>query len=90
MLRVYSIEVAAREKDDLKEEPIISRLRKVSDAFRVPRTYAPFLTHRRPVARAMMGFNNVPLMVYLAQCCTVVPFKSPLAPKLASHQWQLS
>ncbi|KAF8137507.1 ADF-like domain-containing protein [Boletus edulis] len=31
VLRVYSIEVAAREKDDLKEEPIISRLRKVSD-----------------------------------------------------------
>jgi len=31
VLRVYSIEVAAREKDDLKEDPIIIRLRKVSD-----------------------------------------------------------
>ena len=34
VLRVYSIEVAAREKDDLKEDPIISRLRKVSGAFK--------------------------------------------------------
>jgi hypothetical protein len=32
VLRVYSIEVAAREKDDLKEEPIISRLRKAGGA----------------------------------------------------------
>lgn len=31
-MRVYSIEVAARERDDLKAEPIISRLRKASDA----------------------------------------------------------
>lgn len=30
VLRVYAIEVAAREKDDLKEEPIVDRLRKVS------------------------------------------------------------
>ena len=29
VLRVYSIEVPAREKDDLKEEPIIVKLRKV-------------------------------------------------------------
>lgn len=29
VLRVFSIEVAAREKDDLNEEPIIIRLRKV-------------------------------------------------------------
>jgi hypothetical protein len=28
-LRVYSIEVAAREKDDLNEDPIVVRLRKV-------------------------------------------------------------
>lgn len=28
VLKVYSIEVAAREKDDLKEDPIIVRLRK--------------------------------------------------------------
>ena len=29
VLRVFSLEVPAREKDDLKEEPIIVRLRKV-------------------------------------------------------------
>lgn len=29
ILRVYSIEVAAREKDDLNEDPIVTRLRKV-------------------------------------------------------------
>ena len=29
VFRIYSIDVAAREKDDLKEEPIIVRLRKV-------------------------------------------------------------
>ncbi|EIN08389.1 actin depolymerizing protein [Punctularia strigosozonata HHB-11173 SS5] len=32
VLRVYSIEVAAREKDDLKEEPIVVRLRKAGGA----------------------------------------------------------
>ncbi|KAH9951561.1 actin depolymerizing protein [Amylocystis lapponica] len=31
-LRAYSIEVAAREKDDLKEDPIIVRLRKAGGA----------------------------------------------------------
>lgn len=36
VLRVYSIEVAARERDDLKEDPIIVRLRKVSGARLVP------------------------------------------------------
>lgn len=29
VLRVYSIEVAAEKKDDLNEEPIVKRLRKV-------------------------------------------------------------
>lgn len=29
VFRTYSIDVAAREKDDLKEEPIVVRLRKV-------------------------------------------------------------
>ena len=29
VFRAYSIDVAAREKDDLKEEPIVVRLRKV-------------------------------------------------------------
>jgi len=32
VLKVYSIEVAAREKDDLKEEPIVVRLRKAGGA----------------------------------------------------------
>jgi len=30
VFRTYSIDVAAREKDDLKEEPIVVRLRKVA------------------------------------------------------------
>ncbi len=34
VLRVYSIEVAAREKDDLNEDPIVVRLRKVRTASR--------------------------------------------------------
>lgn len=29
-LKVYSLEIPAREKDDLKEEPIVIKLRKVS------------------------------------------------------------
>lgn len=33
-LRVYSIEVAARERDDLNEDPIVVRLRKVRFTFR--------------------------------------------------------
>lgn len=32
VLRVYSMEVPAREKDDLKEEPIVVKLRKVRPA----------------------------------------------------------
>jgi len=32
VLRVYSIEVAARERDDLKEDPIVVRLRKAGGA----------------------------------------------------------
>ncbi|KAH9478667.1 Coactosin [Psilocybe cubensis] len=32
VLRVYSIEVAAREKDDLNEDPIVIRLRKAGGA----------------------------------------------------------
>ncbi|TFK49077.1 ADF-like domain-containing protein [Heliocybe sulcata] len=32
VLRVYSIEVAARERDDLNEEPIVKRLRKAGGA----------------------------------------------------------
>ena len=33
ILRVYSIEVAARERDDLNEDPIVVRLRKVRTFF---------------------------------------------------------
>jgi len=32
VLRVYSIEVAARERDDLKEDPIVAKLRKAGGA----------------------------------------------------------
>lgn len=32
VLRVYSIEVPAREKDDLKEDPIVAKLRKAGGA----------------------------------------------------------
>lgn len=32
VLRVYSIEVPAREKDDLKEDPIVVKLRKAGGA----------------------------------------------------------
>ena len=32
VLRVYSMEVPAREKDDLKEEPIVIKLRKAGGA----------------------------------------------------------
>ena len=31
VLSAYSIEVAAQERDDLKEDPIVKRLRKVRD-----------------------------------------------------------
>lgn len=33
VLRVYSIEVPAREKDDLNEDPIVVKLRKVRNMF---------------------------------------------------------
>jgi hypothetical protein len=36
VLRVYSIEVAAEKKEDLNEEPIVKRLRKVRAPFSSP------------------------------------------------------
>jgi hypothetical protein len=36
VLRVFSIEVAAHEKSDLNEDPIVVRLRKVSPSFSFP------------------------------------------------------
>jgi len=56
VLRVYSIEVAAREKDDLKEDPIIVRLRKVSGLMEHGAADIQALTlFVRPVGLVMMG-----------------------------------
>lgn len=56
VLRVFSIEVAAREKDDLKEEPIVIRLRKVSAyIFKVSRL---LIEYSRLAARAMMEYSS--------------------------------
>lgn len=62
VLRVYAIEVAAREKDDLKEDPIVVRLRKVSGTFDCPCCVAllslTFETGRwRQLRRKMMSSN---------------------------------
>ena len=48
VLRVYSIEVAAREKDDLNEDPIVIKLRKVR-ALIPPIPLPAFLLSRLPV-----------------------------------------
>ena len=48
VLRVYSIEVAAREKDDLNEDPIVIKLRKVR-ALVPPIPLPVFLRSRLPV-----------------------------------------
>jgi hypothetical protein len=51
---VFSIEVPAREKDDLKEEPIVVRLRKVGNHLPLHPATCPDLSMRRPVAPATM------------------------------------
>lgn len=55
VLRVFSIEVPAREKDDLKEDPIVVKLRKVS----VVRSdvQISMLIYLRLAVRAMTVFN---------------------------------
>ena len=57
VLRVFSIEVPAREKDDLKEEPIVIKLRKVCTDF----VFDKFLTHlhisSRLEVRVMTAFS---------------------------------
>ena len=52
VLRVYSIEVAAREKDDLNEDPIVTRLRKVRSCI------IQVAGRSRPDCLAFLAFNN--------------------------------
>jgi hypothetical protein len=52
VLRVYSIEVAAREKDDLNEDPIVTRLRKVRSGIIKIAGYC------RPDCLVFLAFNN--------------------------------
>lgn len=56
MLRVYSVEVPAREKDDLKEEPIVIKLRKVR--FRQFTISRSLMGCRRPGVRATTAYNR--------------------------------
>jgi hypothetical protein len=56
VLRVYSIEVAAREKDDLNEDPIVTRLRKVRSCII---QFAPCSS--RPDCLTFIAFNNRPV-----------------------------
>jgi len=61
VLRVHSIEVAAREKDDLNEDPIVTRLRKVrSDGIQIAEHRSDrlaFLALNRLVGPAMTAFK---------------------------------
>jgi hypothetical protein len=56
VLRVFSIEVAAREKDDLKEEPIVVKLRKVCPTTSFSRILGS-CTVFRLVGQATMVYN---------------------------------
>ena len=60
VLRVFSIEVPAREKDDLKEEPIIIKLRKVSTGdtshIRAPAVTVHILAGGRRQLRRRVGY----------------------------------
>ena len=59
VFRAYSIDVAAREKDDLKEDPIIVRLRKVfvpNSHLSLSQDLTPLF---RPEVRATTGCNNM-------------------------------
>lgn len=59
VLRVYSIEVAARERDDLKEDPIISRLRKVSDPFQILQHLHSFADTSGPTQAGGASYDGV-------------------------------
>lgn len=56
VLRVFSIEVPAREKDDLKEDPIVVKLRKVC-VVRSDVQVNMFIYLSRLAVRAMTVFN---------------------------------
>jgi len=56
VLRVYSIEVAAEKKEDLIEEPIVKRLRKVRPPLYLVFVHS-YLSSFRPAGRATMAFD---------------------------------
>ena len=59
VLRVFSVEVPAREKDDLKEEPIVLKLRKVRPSLAL--WSSTMLTPgNRLAVRATTVSNNLP------------------------------
>lgn len=71
VLRVFSLEVPAREKDDLTEEPIVVKLRKVShtkstEPGRLTESYC------RRVEQATMGFD-IPLRCFVSLLSCHVP-----------------
>lgn len=71
VLRVFSLEVPAREKDDLTEEPIVVKLRKVSYT---KSTESGPLTENscRRVEQATMGFD-IPLRCFVSLLSCHVP-----------------
>lgn len=58
VLRTYSIEVSAREADDLAEDPIVTRLRKVRLNWSIS-CHARFDTITRRAVLVMMVYNLV-------------------------------
>ena len=73
VLRVYSIEVAAREKDDLNEDPIVARLRKVrSGNIQYAQCSRPEQFDDRLVELAMTAFKMFKYRTIPCQCRVVV------------------
>lgn len=67
-LRVYSLEVAARDKEDLKEEPIVVKLRKVCILSDFEIIYPDF--RRRLEVQAMTVFEALgPLSCIIPSFC---------------------
>jgi hypothetical protein len=59
VFRAYSIDVAAREKDDLREEPIVVRLRKVSYSGYRSQLSEELTVLPRPEAPVTMACNTM-------------------------------
>ena len=74
VLRVYSIEVPAREKDDLKEEPIVIKLRKVRPPATCDSSHAHGL--RRLGVQATMAFNRAPSFTFSSPCTILSSLQS--------------